>query len=100
MGSNAFADQYLCQFTETDGDQTLRRIAENYVRQTEAYDRTVCTGPIGRDGILPATAQERSLCSRNATRLMQQVCAEYSHLFNRSEISKAIGRCNIQVGHT
>lgn len=100
MASNAFADQYLCQFNESDGDQALRRIAECYVRQTETYDRTVCTGPIGRDGVLQATAQERSLSSRNAMRQMDQLCVEYSHLFTRSEIRKAIGRCNIQVSHT
>lgn len=100
MASNAFADQYFYQFTESDGDRTLRRVAENYVRQTEAYDRTICTGPIGRDGILPATAQERSRSSRNAMRQMDQLCTEYSHLFSRSEIRKAIGRCNIRVSST
>lgn len=40
-----------------------------YYGQCEAYDRTVCTGPVGRDGgILPATARERSLIEAHAQR--------------------------------
>ena len=37
-----------------------------YYAQCEAYDRTVCTGPMGRDGILPATSHERGLIGRHA----------------------------------
>lgn len=38
----------------------------SYYAQCESYDRTVCTGPMGRDGILPATSHERGLISRHA----------------------------------
>lgn len=37
-----------------------------YYAQCESYDRTVCTGPMGRDGILPATSHETALIGRHA----------------------------------
>ena len=40
----------------------------SYYAQCEAYDRTVCTGPMGRDGILPATSHERGLIGAHAER--------------------------------
>jgi hypothetical protein len=40
-----------------------------YYGQCEAYDRTVCTGPVGRDGgILPASPREQALINAHAQR--------------------------------
>ena len=37
-----------------------------YYAQCEAYDRTVCTGGMGRDGALPANSHETALIGRHA----------------------------------
>lgn len=60
-----FAGYYYGTFTPA-ARTPLDDLAAEYYRRTEAYDRTVCTGPIGRDGILPATDQERRLIAINA----------------------------------
>lgn len=54
-------------------DAFLDGLAAEYCRRTEAYDRTVCTGPIGRDGILPATPREMSLIGRNAFAIKKEL---------------------------
>ena len=38
----------------------------SYYAQCESYDRSVCTGPMGRDGVLPATSRETALIGRHA----------------------------------
>lgn len=53
----------------TPEEQRLRELAREYHDRTEAYDRTVCTGPILRNGIMPATDRERSLITQNADML-------------------------------
>ena len=42
------------------------RLWRSYYAQCESYDRTVCTGPMGRDGVMPATSHERGLIGRHA----------------------------------
>lgn len=51
-----------------DGQSLSAAVAlwRRYHEQCEAYDRTVCTGPIGRDGIMPATPTEHGLVLRHA----------------------------------
>ena len=51
----------------------------DYYMACEAYDRTVCTGPIGRDGIQPATAREFGLINQNARREMAEMRRRYPH---------------------
>lgn len=46
------------QFSIEGQDPDLVNLAAEYYRRTEAYDRTVCTGPIGPDGVMPATRAE------------------------------------------
>ena len=89
---SGFADQYLCTFRQSPAEAELRRAAERYVSETETYDRTVCTGPIGKDGILPATPREFALVSRNAHSLLTRIAGEHAHLFSRSELLCEIGR--------
>ncbi|MDD0985347.1 MULTISPECIES: hypothetical protein [Pseudomonas] len=89
---SGFADQYLCTFRLTPAEAALRQAAERYVSEAEAYDRTVCTGPIGKDGILPATPRERAQINRNANFLLTRIAGEHAHLFSRSELLREIGR--------
>lgn len=89
---------YQCTFQPSERDQQLRSVAERYVQESEAYDRTVCTvctGRIGRDGVMPATAREITLISRNALQLMDALCREHCGTFTRAEIRLAIAKCEL-----
>jgi len=44
----------------------LHEIVKQYIDETEAYDRTVCTGPIVENAIMPANHHERHLITKNA----------------------------------
>lgn len=48
-------------------------LAAEYFRRTEEYDRTVCTGPISRDGIMPANAHEHGAINRNARQVRREL---------------------------
>jgi hypothetical protein len=51
--------------------------ARDYHERCEAFDRTVCTGPVGRDGgVLPATPAERVAIERNAIATFNAIAAE------------------------
>jgi len=86
---NRFTDLHMCDFTLTERDQLLQSIAEQYVRETEAYDRTVCTGPIRHGSIVPVTSRQRALVSRNAQELMTSLCQRHPQ-FTRAEIRRAV----------
>ena len=47
--------------------------AQEYDARCEAYDRTVCTGPITKDGVQPANYQELGLIGRNARAVFKDV---------------------------
>lgn len=54
------------EWIPTERDRILYELATRYHTECEAYDRTVCTGPVLRDGIMPATQREMALINRNA----------------------------------
>jgi hypothetical protein len=54
-------------------DSELVALAEEYERRAEAYDRTVCTGPIGPDGIMPATHAELAAINRHAHQVRREL---------------------------
>lgn len=84
-----FKDLYEGKFKLSEGELLLREIAEKYIRDAEAYDRTVCTGPIKHGEIMPADYHEFALVNRNAQRLMDMLCRSHPQ-FARSEIRRAI----------
>lgn len=61
------------EFSIEGRDPDLVELADEYHRRTEAFDRTVCTGPIGRDGIMPANARELGLINANAQRIRREL---------------------------
>jgi hypothetical protein len=85
----------MCDFSATERDQQLQAIAEQYVRETEAYDRTVCTGPIRYGEISPASPRELALVNRNAKELMNSLCQRHPQ-FTRSEIFRAVQKLDRQ----
>ena len=68
MKDKEFAREYLGTFEPpSPAYQAAFDIWSDYFRTCEAFDRTVCTGPIGRDGgVLPASPTERALIEKNA----------------------------------
>ncbi|MBB6153695.1 hypothetical protein HDC30_000889 [Pseudomonas sp. JAI115] len=87
----AYASLYQSDFRLSESQQRLLDLAQRYVDETEAYDRTVCTGPIRRDGIMPVTRHEFALVNLNARLAMDRICAAHPE-FNRQEILRAVSR--------
>ncbi|WP_122299289.1 hypothetical protein [Pseudomonas syringae] len=89
--TTAFASLFQCQFKLSESERRLLALAQQYVTETEAYDRTVCTGPIQRDGIMPASRHEFALVNRNAHQTMDRLCAENPD-FTRQQLRRAAAR--------
>ena len=52
----------------------------SYYEETEAYDRSVCTGPVHRGAIHPATPEQGRLIREHAQALFTEVAA-YAHRY-------------------
>lgn len=61
-----FVIEYLGTFVLSEAEIKAHELARQYHVETEAYDRSVCTGPMGRDGILPATPYQYGMINCNA----------------------------------
>lgn len=72
MSASDFKKQYL-QDWDVARASKLYAFAKEYHDRCEAYDRTVCTGPIGRDGIMPANHAELGTINRNAHEVLRDV---------------------------
>ena len=84
---------FECEWTTTEKDNKLHELAKRYHAETEAYDQTVCTGPIVNGGIMPATSYERGLINRNARQAFDRIAQEASgHGISRAELWHAVGR--------
>jgi hypothetical protein len=79
---------------EDPSEAYLRELAEEYHRRAEEYDRTVCTGPVGRDGILPASHYELTMINRNALSLKRELedRAMSERGIGSQQVTKAIQR--------
>ena len=84
---------YFGSFEITDRDLKLNELAMRYHTETEAFDRTVCTGPIIRGSILPNGGKELAAISRNARAVFERLCGEAAeHGISRSDLWRANGR--------
>lgn len=71
--------------------QLLHELAKSYHDETEAYDRSVCTGPIGPDGIIPANHREMGMINMNARDVMHKLTKQAEAIgITKSELHKAI----------
>ncbi|NNA36948.1 hypothetical protein HBO97_20745 [Pseudomonas lundensis] len=93
--NTAFANLYQSDFTPTESERRLFAAAEQYIAETEAYDRTVCTGPIKQGAIMPANSHERGLVNRNAVRAMDHLCTRHPE-FTRQQILREVSRADIR----
>lgn len=57
---------FLQEFCPSEADERLYALAKEYHERTEAYDRTVCTGPIRDGSIRPVNVYEMTAVLRHA----------------------------------
>ena len=69
-------DDYFCEPTPVDAQLYAR--VKAYYDDCEAYDRTVCTGPIIHGSIMPANPRELGLINRYASQRLKQLKDETS----------------------
>ena len=72
------AEQQSVWLTEAEKDHILHTLAKRYHDETEAYDRTVCTGPIIRGSIQTGNTHELGLVGRNARDTSAKIMLEAS----------------------
>lgn len=81
------------EWQPTERDDKLHELATRYHAECEAYDRTVCTGPIEQDRILPMMPHEVALINRNANAVKKNLEGEAQRYgIERKELSLAISR--------
>lgn len=87
------ASEFEQQWQPSERDNRLHDLATRYHTETEAYDWTVCTGPIRDGAIVPGGAHEFVLVNRNAQaveRRLQEEAAQ--HGISPKELHQAISR--------
>ena len=94
MNKDDFESQYIGKFLVSQDDNDLAQIAKIYHEEAEAYDRTVCSGPIIDGSIIPETSCQRTLISNNARKIQKRLENEYAGRFTRSQILSAIRNYN------
>ena len=88
-----FAAAYTMEWEPTEKDRLLYDLATRYHDETEAYDRTVCTGPIVRGSIQPFRPWEMAAINRNARQVFDRIAQEAArHDISRAELWHAVGR--------
>ena len=86
-------NEYLNEWQPTERDNRLHELATRYHAECEAYDRTVCTGPAGRDGVMPANPRELGLINRKAHAVRKNLEEEAQREgIGREELAQAISK--------
>lgn len=86
-----FKQEILGIYPPSEKEMKLRDLAKEYHDRTEAFDRTVCTGPILHGGIMPANGQERLLINKHAREVRDMIYREAGKLgFTTKRIREAI----------
>jgi hypothetical protein len=85
LGGDAASTRWINSYaipnpTQTEIDLILHQLLKQYYEAAEAYDRTVCTGPIIDGAILPATPLERALVSQHAATLWRELLTSAQNL--------------------
>lgn len=79
------------QFSIEGQDPDLVKLADEYHQRTEAFDRTVCTGPVGHAGIQPANAREAGLVNASALQIRRELVDRAVHAgFTESQFKEAL----------
>lgn len=83
---------YTGTFERNYCEIALQQAAERYVSESEAYDRTVCTGPIINGAIMHATGRERAQINRAAVQLFKRLVATSNGQFTSDDLRREIQR--------
>ena len=87
------SDFFMMDWTPTAQENKAHELAERYRDETEAYDRTVCTGPIVDGEIMPNGYYELGLINRNARKVLADLMSEAEQFgVTRQEMQRAISR--------
>ena len=71
----------------------MRELAAEYHRRCEQYDRTVCSGPIGTEGIMPMDHRELYMVNMNAHKVLSDLEARAEVLgYQKHHLRQAIAR--------
>ncbi len=88
-----FAEGFEQDWRPTEQERKAAELAERYHRETEAYDRTVCTGPIRDGSVKPIGPHELAMVNRNAIKVREQIMLEAAqHGISRQDMAHAINR--------
>lgn len=86
-------NEYLNEWQPSERDNRLHELATRYHTECETYDQTVCTGPIGQDGIMPANPHEMAMSCRNAHAVRKRLTEEAAREgIGREELARAISK--------
>lgn len=86
-------NEYLNEWQPSERDNRLHELATRYHIECETYDRTVCTGPVGKDGIMPANYREMALINKNAHKVRDRLTEEAAREgIGREELARAISK--------
>jgi hypothetical protein len=76
----------------------LRAMAVEYLDRTEAFDRTICSGPVKQGFIMPATCREWSIISTHANSVLLELTQRASAIgFTRIDMLSAIQNHRLNV---
>ena len=85
--------EYLCN-PAPEFPESLLEISRFYYATAEAYDRTVCTGPVKHGSIYPANNHEIVLINRFAAGLLKQCRAYAKQLgYSPEQLKAAMQTC-------
>ncbi len=80
-------------------EHDLYDLAQQYQDRCEAFDRTVCTGPVGRDGILPADCRESGKINRHAISVFNELCKKAVEAgYTKQDFQRAVSRTQPRSG--
>jgi hypothetical protein len=86
-------EQREAEWQPTEQDRKAAELAERYHRDTEAYDRLVCTGPIRDGAIMPIDHRELALVNTYASKVREEIMQEAKHYgISRQDMQRAISR--------
>jgi hypothetical protein len=90
-----FKEMYLGKWPEpSEQDKYLYKLAIEYHKRTETYDRAICTGLIRNNMILPRTGNEMTLINQNAAKIKIELVnrAMNEHGIEQKQVLQAIQR--------
>ena len=93
LGVDEYRKQYEQEWRPTERERKAAELAARYHSETDAYDRTVCTGPIRDGSVMPIGQHEMALVNRNAIKVREQIMHEAArHGISRQDMARAISR--------